>query len=370
MRFRGLLAVLLLGVSFNSFARPADLAVSLTLPEPAQTGERDLRVNLVFYNTGEAPLTLTSWYLPDNEPEGDLFLVSRNGQPVPYLGAIYKRPLPTADDLVTLAPGESITRTVDLSDMYDFSESGVYAIQYGVASAHMFADTPVTEHAMRHGREITPEIGGSREVFSNEAFAYVVGRGKAAPVAALAARTSGTFAAVQEQSTIAYSGRCSATQQSTITSAVGAASTMANGSVSYLNGTPAATQRYTTWFGTYSSTNWNEVKGHFVSIKDALDTKPLVFDCACKKSYYAYVYPTQPYKVYLCRAFWNAPLTGTDSKGGTIIHELSHFNVIAGTDDYAYGQTAAKQLAISNPAQARYNADSHEYFAENTPALQ
>ena len=71
---------------------------------------------------------------------------------------------------------------------------------------------------------------------------------------------------------------------------------------------------------------------------------------------------------YLCRAFWNAPLTGTDSKGGTIVHELSHFNVIAGTDDFAYGQTAAKQLALTNPAQARMNADSHEYFAENTPA--
>ena len=55
--------------------------------------------------------------------------------------------------------------------------------------------------------------------------------------------------------------------------------------------------------------------------------------------------------------------------GGTIIHELSHFNVIAGTDDFAYGHTAAKQLALSNPAQARLNADSHEYFAENTPSL-
>ncbi len=52
------------------------------------------------------------------------------------------------------------------------------------------------------------------------------------------------------------------------------------------------------------------------------------------------------------------------------MHELSHFNVITGTNDYAYGQSAAKSLAISNAAQARQNADSHEYFAENTPGLQ
>jgi peptidyl-Lys metalloendopeptidase len=49
---------------------------------------------------------------------------------------------------------------------------------------------------------------------------------------------------------------------------------------------------------------------------------------------------------------------------------MSHFNVVASTDDWAYGQSAAASLAISNPSQAIDNADSHEYFGENTPALQ
>jgi peptidyl-Lys metalloendopeptidase len=47
---------------------------------------------------------------------------------------------------------------------------------------------------------------------------------------------------------------------------------------------------------------------------------------------------------------------------------MSHFTVVAGTNDNAYGQSAAKSLAISNPTKALNNADSHEYFAENTPA--
>jgi len=38
--------------------------------------------------------------------------------------------------------------------------------------------------------------------------------------------------------------------------------------------------------------------------------------------------------------------------------------VVAGTQDYQYGQTACKSLAISNPKKAIHNADSHEYFAE------
>jgi len=48
---------------------------------------------------------------------------------------------------------------------------------------------------------------------------------------------------------------------------------------------------------------------------------------------------------------------------------MSHFNVVAGTDDHVYGQSGAASLAISNPSLAVDNADSHEYFAENTPAL-
>ena len=63
-------------------------------------------------------------------------------------------------------------------------------------------------------------------------------------------------------------------------------------------------------------------------------------------------------------------MTGTDSKGGTLVHEMSHFNAVAATDDHAYGQSAAKSLATSNPTRALDNADNHEYFAENTPSLQ
>jgi len=56
-------------------------------------------------------------------------------------------------------------------------------------------------------------------------------------------------------------------------------------------------------------------------------------------------------------------------QAGTIIHEASHFTANGGTSDYVYGQSAAKNLAISDPARAVMNADNHEYFAENIPVL-
>ncbi len=94
---------------------------------------------------------------------------------------------------------------------------------------------------------------------------------------------------------------------------------------------------------------------------------PHTFDCGCTESSFAYVYPSQPYVVHLCRAFWPAPALGTDSKAGTLVHEASHFTVLGGTKDYAYGQASAQALAKSDPGRAVMNADSHEYFAENHP---
>jgi hypothetical protein len=61
---------------------------------------------------------------------------------------------------------------------------------------------------------------------------------------------------------------------------------------------------------------------------------------------------------------------GTDSQGGTIIHELSHFTVNGGTEDYRYGPEKCLVLAQSDPLTAIMNADSHQYFAENNPAQQ
>jgi peptidyl-Lys metalloendopeptidase len=125
--------------------------------------------------------------------------------------------------------------------------------------------------------------------------------------------------------------------------------------------------RYAGWFGAFDDARATTIIKHFQAIKDAFASKPVTVDCGCSESYYAYVYPSQPYKIYVCNAFWSAPLTGTDSKGGTLVHEMSHFTVVAGTNDWVYGQSAAANLALSDPAKAVDNADSHEYFGENTP---
>ncbi|CAG8998784.1 MAG: hypothetical protein CENE_00744 [Candidatus Celerinatantimonas neptuna] len=153
---------------------------------------------------------------------------------------------------------------------------------------------------------------------------------------------------------------------------VKAAQSLSSESYNYLDD-GADSVRNDTWFGTYSSSRYSTVTSHFYKINNALQNEELTLNCSCEsdlQSAYAYVYPNQPYHIHLCNAFWSADTTGTDSKSGTLIHELSHFTVNGGADDIAYGQYYARQLAQSSPSKAVQNADSHEYFAENNPKLQ
>jgi hypothetical protein len=79
---------------------------------------------------------------------------------------------------------------------------------------------------------------------------------------------------------------------------------------------------------------------------------------------YAYVYPNDDTKVYLGDDFAPAPATGPDSKAGTLVHEMSHYDTVGGTEDHAYGQGPCKALAKQDPPKAQSNADSFEYFVE------
>ncbi|MEG8118847.1 M35 family metallo-endopeptidase, partial [Xanthomonas hortorum] len=162
---------------------------------------------------------------------------------------------------------------------------------------------------------------------------------------------------------------CSTARTSQAGSAVTAARAYSQNARNYLNaGSTGA--RYTTWFGAYNASRYSRVSQNFVAIDNALDQNngQITINCNCTDSAYAYVYANAPYEIYVCNAFWSAPTQGTDSKAGTLVHEMSHFTAVAGTQDRVYGQSGARSLAISNPAQAITNADSHEYFAENTPA--
>ena len=336
--------VALLATSVVGAAPKEGPIVSLSVAQSEFDSAQDVLVSVTVSNPTRHTVRVLKWFTPAEGVEEPLFTVTRDGQPVAYIGAHYKRPAATGQDYISLRSGESFTRVVNLGDYYDLSQSGQYEVAYGVASFNLFDEKG---NAFKF-----------RDVLTSEKISL-----QAAGRVPTARPTPPPTPGPGQSSFNA----CTDPQITALNTARGDAEAYASNAENYLL---ANTQgpRYTTWFGVYSSTRYNIVKSNFTDISDAMDNAGIAFDCKCKQNYYAYVYPNQPYKIYLCKVFWNAPATGTDSKAGTLIHEMSHFDVVAGTDDVVYGQTGAKNLAITDPNLAITNADSHEYFAENTPA--
>jgi len=323
----------------------AGAVVTISFDQPNYTASQPVIAVVTISNPTSHPVKVLKWFTPAVDIEESLFNISFEGSQVSYLGPIFKRPAVTGKDYISLKPGAKLVRKVDLSAYYDFSASGNYSIRYDVASYQLHSEKSPLKSLER--------------LASNEAQVWVEGRSSN--------DSQDNFVTSGVVGTTSYN-KCTTAQQSTLVSARSQASTYSSGALAYLN-TNTVNSRYTTWFGVFISNRYTTVTSHFSAISNAMDTKPVTFDCGCKKPYYAYVYPNKPYIIYLCKVFWTAPLTGTDSKAGTLIHEMSHFDLVAGTDDFVYGQAGAKDLAINNPDNAINNADNHEYFAENTPAL-
>ncbi|MEW6981667.1 M35 family metallo-endopeptidase [Colwelliaceae bacterium 6471] len=355
MKYFSKLAVIFtaaIAIQANAAKAPLDVEVSVT---NADNG--NVNATLTITNNGNGQQKILGWYT-DLEEE-HIFKVERDGVEVEFFGPHYKRPAPSDKDFIKLKSGQSISKTFELTSLYDMSVTGNYEISYDVSSFHLYSNKGQQNKAQRTGVERLTSVPAIIWLEGIEAKGSA-NKGK-----------PGGGGSTDCIGGTCFTGRCSNAQKTDIVSALAAADQIANDSVAYLNSHSAnnTSARYETWFGAATSARYNTAVAHFDAINDAIDNQPVAFDCSCKKSYFAYVYPTQPYKVYLCSAFWNANELGTDSRAGTIIHELSHFNAVAGTDDVVYGQSGAKSLATSNPDQALNNADSHEYFAENTPNL-
>ena len=307
----------------------------------------DLAASVTITNDSARVLMVPRWLVPGERLDSNLFDVRRDGMAVEYLGILAKRGAPSRSDFVALAPGRSLTGRTELTRHYDISDGGEYTVAFrgdlldGVqASELMLASQAIESETLAFYRD-----------------------------APLRDRIAFDAQLVEMAGSLSFTN-CSSSQQSGASSAKNGATSYSTGAKNYLQSKTWNTvgPRYTTWFGATDSNRFNTVSSHFVSIENAFLNAPIVIDCSCTQNYYAYVYPTQPYKIYVCNAFWSAPQTGTDSKAGTLVHEMSHFNVVAGTDDWAYGQTACKNLAKKKATRAIDNADSHEYFAENTPS--
>jgi peptidyl-Lys metalloendopeptidase len=341
----------------------AALATHLAMEKAELTMADGVNMRFVLANQGADDLLVLKWKTPLAGFESDIFVVERDGERVAYTGRLAKRAAPRATDYVRIPGGASVSTTFDLSAVYDMRQPGNYTVRYEAAGID------VVREDYRRGQTVLSMVDALE---SNTA--AVTLSGMAVRVEEQGIETAPAGVGGNKALTPTYLN-CSNSNISSIGSSLTNAQNYATNAYNFLVGLPVASRtgdpRYTTWFGAYTSSRYSTVQTHYNSLKNAFAGQAFQLDCDCASdnSLYAFVYSNQPYHVHLCGAFFAAPATGTDSKAGTLVHETSHFTVVAGTNDYAYGQTACKKLATKTPNKAINNADSHEYFAENTPAL-
>ncbi len=141
------------------------------------------------------------------------------------------------------------------------------------------------------------------------------------------------------------------------------------------------TSDYERWFGAYSRENAEEVRATLKAIVTALRGGGVTAQCetdqtdGCNAGEYAWVFPGEPYLLHLCPSFFDLPPLTASRPGtrrsvngtleGTIVHEVSHFVVVADTDDHCYSRSDCRQMARNDPRRAIDNADSYQYFTED-----
>lgn len=141
------------------------------------------------------------------------------------------------------------------------------------------------------------------------------------------------------------------------------------------------TPAYTRWFGHYSPSKSEVVRANLKAIFTAIRTGRIAATCAangvgsCDGRTYAFVRPNRHYEVFVCPPFFDLPTMASlrpeetsgdnGTREGTFIHEISHFDRVAGTIDSCYSRTECAQMARSDTLSALRNADSYQYFTED-----
>lgn len=353
-------------MSFST-ANPS-LLVSLEFDKRAYKASEPQKLFFSITNESASPMRVLRWHTPLEGFKSNMFRVEHMDKQCVYLGRVYKRGLPTEDDYITLPPGETVRQEVDFTEAYDIAEAANYSVRYKLELLQAGLEEPreLMRSYTNPQRVATVAIKTNIAVFELEEDRQ--------PKTVNGVEINGLEMQGQDaaEKTPSFNG-CSLSQQGTLTNALAQAVKIADEARKALSNAPIWARytgpRYKEWFGAYTSSRYSAVNSDFDKIWDALANKNITFDCTPTDNAYAYVYPSKPYTIYLCKLFWSAPLTGTDSQAGTIVHEMSHFYVVASTDDDVYGQIKCRDLAKNEPDHAIHNADSHEYFAENTPAL-
>ncbi|RXW23119.1 hypothetical protein EST38_g2728 [Candolleomyces aberdarensis] len=347
-----LLCSFVLSIASLAFGSPLEkraegLTVELSTSASSISSIQDLKVVATVTNTGTEPVRLLKYgtVLDDKLPTKS-FVVSKDGQAVPFTGVKVSVSLSDVDDsaFANVEPGQSVTATHSLAALYDFASVGTGSFTFSPLADFVKVDDT--------GRYFEGGQGYSRvaDVISNTLTIEVTADVAKRELQPLEKRARVT---------------CSNTSRSSFISAsYTEAKALASGGVSYINSRGASDSLYRAYWGANPTSR-------VISVLNGVaneNSNSRTLNCndpygACSGGVIAYTVIATT-NIYYCNIFFNeVPSTSLCSgttvasrnvRGGTTLHEITH--AVSGTDDVTYGCAADQALSDSRKI---INADNY-----------
>ena len=365
-----------------------------------------------------------------NNANEDLYLLKRNtpleglrsefitvsvafGRSLLYEGPIIYRLPPTKDEFVLLKAGESISASVQITDVFSIKKDGIYTVRYSgpiqylsvqemeISEEHIresqIRDEQIRVKQIRDEQIRNQQIGDEQirdEQIRNEQIRNEQIRDeqigdeqiRELQIRMEQIRESNVHKSIeinlddtinlvkpesQEQvkseSERVHFESCSTTTISG-TPNQNAETLKAHqrlcGQIAKAKGKVGNNALYRTWFGVYSGSRPGKVRSVYQKCGDGLKDNNTIYynhGSLCKSNYIAYTYKNGV-KVYFCPYYFKQPTFcngNAYTKEATLIHEWAH--AFGLTDDVTYGATNCMNLAKSSPDKAIKNADSYRF---------
>jgi hypothetical protein len=350
--------------------------VSLKLAEPDKPGAR---VIVTLTNSGDAPVHVMMWSTPfvaagGRLPRGIFKVTDVQGNTVPYRGQLVNFGPPTLESFLLVAPGEVLSKQVDLAREYKFEPNQIYTIGYdlNLTSEPDAYAVPSTERAFFLKPTQTEASAEPVTVFFGDQVSLISTKADDDDLKCSVDRELVILGARSEAQRRLYAAEQAMEERYSLH--------VEDGKLFY-RFTPHP--RYTRWFGTHddaepnrASNDWglnNNARAYetVVATVKRFNASRLDAKCGCPGFHpdtAAHVVKDEPYRMYFCEKFFALPkFAPFASQAGTIMHEFTHFNAFyPGTDDHDYGQAAAEKYAKENRSKAVLNADNFEFFFTDT----
>ena len=327
----------------------------------------EVAIRYCLTNTSKQDYFILTWNTPFQGVDSDQFKILFDNKKIKYDGIRMKRLEPTPQSYILISGGQTKRVSVNIHESYYFERPGTYTLTLMTCILDHFETTKGT----LDGTPLRKDFR-SYEIVSNEIqFELVEDNSALMPFGIRekirTLKSKSIQLSIKQVQQPTFVGGTD-TLRSITTESHYAAHQMSQISLNELGFNPNA--RYIEWFGVNDNppnTRFQNVRDNYNLMNGVMQT-PIIYnfddphkECvAGDLAYTSFGSDT----IYLCPEYETLPITGTDTKPGTIVHEYTHksFN----SEDLQYGVQNCLMLAKNDPDSAINNADNYEYFSETS----